>query len=99
MNNKELMLKVEQLIKDKKYDKRFAPMIITFFSLYNKVHNISEKELDELIQNYRENVDNIEYFNIGRDRNIVALSAKSLIMDTSYAQKIDEKILITIYYK
>lgn len=91
MNNKELMLKVEQLIKDKKYDKRFAPMIITFFSLYNKVHNISEKELDEIIQNYRENVDNIEYFNIGRDKNIVSLSAKSLVMDTSYAQKIDEK--------
>lgn len=91
MNNKELMLKVEQLIKDKKYDKRFAPMIITFFSLYNKVHNISEKELDEMIQNYRENIDNIEYFNIGRDRNIVVLAAKSLVMDASYAKKISEK--------
>lgn len=90
MNNKELMPKVEKLIRDKKYDKRFAPMIITFFSLYNKVYDISEDELDEMIQNYSKNIDKIEYFNIGRDRNIVDVARESLVMDTSYTKKVDE---------
>lgn len=90
MNNQELMLKVENLIRDKQYDKRFVPMIITFFSLYNEVYNLSESELEEIIHNYSENIDRIEYFNIGRNKNIIEDSRKSLIFDTNYTEKVDE---------
>lgn len=90
MNNQTLMQKVEKLIKDKKYDKRFVPMIITFFLVSNKVYNLSEAELDEMIHNYSENVDRIEYFNIGTNNSIAELDRKSIILDASYIEKVDE---------
>lgn len=90
MNNQELMLKVENLIRDKQYDKRFVPMIKSFFLLYNKAYDLDEKELDAIIQNYSNNVDKIEFFNIGRDKNIIEISRRALIFDTSYSEGVDE---------
>ena len=56
---------IKKLIVEKKYDVRIAPMLKAFFTAVSERYNYTEENLKEAVEEYKKNVDEISFYNVG----------------------------------
>lgn len=81
MDKSELIELIYEYVENNKYDKRFIPFIQSYISKCVQIYNWDEKTLIAKLKEYTNKIKNIEFLNIGRQRILVDVENKTIIID------------------
>lgn len=81
MDKSELVELIYEYVENNKYDKRFIPFIQSYISKCVQIYNWDEKTLIAKLKEYTNKIKNIEFLNIGRQRILVDVENKTIIID------------------
>lgn len=81
MDKSELIELIYEYVENNKYDKRFIPFIQSYISKCVQIYNWDKKALESKLKEYTTKIKNIEFLNIGRQRILVDVDNKTIIID------------------
>ena len=81
MDKSELIELVYEYVENNKYDKRFIPFIQSYISKCVQIYNWDKTILEDKLKEYTNKIKNIEFLNIGRQRILVDVDNKTIIID------------------
>lgn len=81
MDKSELIEIVYEYVEKNKYDKRFIPFMQSYISKCVQIYNWDEKILIEKLNEYTRKIKNIEFLNVGRQRILVDVENKTILID------------------
>lgn len=81
MDKSEIIEIIYEYIEKNKYDKRFIPFMQSYILKCVQVYNWDKKILVEKLNEYTNKIKNIEFLNIGRQRILVDVDNKTIIID------------------
>lgn len=81
MDKSELIELIYEYVENNKYDKRFIPFIQSYISKCVQIYNWDKKTLESKLKEYTTKIKNIEFLNIGRQRILVDVDNKTIIID------------------
>lgn len=93
MDKSELVELIYEYVENNKYDKRFIPFIQSYISKCVQMYNWDEKTLRTKLQEYTDKIKNIEFLNIGRQRILVDVDNKTIIIDERIKYNLEDYTL------
>lgn len=93
MDKSELVELIYEYVENNKYDKRFIPFIQSYISKCVQMYNWDEKTLRAKLQEYTDKIKNIEFLNIGRQRILVDVDNKTIIIDERIKYNLEDYTL------
>ncbi len=81
MDKSELVELVYEYVEKNKYDKRFIPFIQSYISKCVQEYKWDKKILSEKLNEYTNQIKNIKFLNIGKQRILVDVENRSIILD------------------
>lgn len=93
MDKSELVELIYEYVENNKYDKRFIPFIQSYISKCVQIYNWDEKTLRAKLQEYTNKIKNIEFLNIGRQRILVDVDNKTIIIDERIKYNLEDYTL------
>lgn len=93
MDKGELVEMIYESVENNKYDKRFIPFIQSYISKCVQIYNWDEKTLSEKLREYSNKIKNIEFLNVGRQRILVDIENKTIIIDERIKYNLEDYTL------
>lgn len=93
MDKSELVELIYEYVEKSKYDKRFIPFIQSYISKCVQIYNWDEKTLRAKLEEYTNKIKNIEFLNIGRQRILVDVENKTIIIDERIKYNLEDYTL------
>lgn len=91
MNKDIIESKIYQMVTEKGYDSRIVPMLNMFFIAVCDRYEYTENDLDQAINNYKQNVSSINFYNIGMNNYEYSISHNELVYDREFIENINER--------
>ncbi len=93
MDKSELVEIIYEYVEKNKYDKRFLPFIQSYISKCVQIYNWDKKTLIEKLNEYTNKIKNIEFLNIGKQRILVDVENKTIIIDERIKYNLEDYTL------
>lgn len=81
MDKSELIELIYEYVENNKYDKRFIPFIQSYILKCVQIYNWNKETLISKLKEYSNKIKNIEFLNIGRQRILVDVENKTILID------------------